>query len=283
MSAKQRIYKSGAALSLEMKETVLPKGAAALWALGQEGFLIQMGDVKVGIDLYLSDYIFETAGPPWSRNFPPPIQPEELPPVDAIFCSHHHGDHMDVATLQPLQQRPDTRFVVPRAHVEKLKSWGFSDAQWIGMNHMETTTINGLEIKALAAMHDQFEQDADGNHFYLGYILKANGVTIYHAGDTVGFPELVDWLKDERIDIAMIPINGRDYARTSAGIIGNCNYREAADLAVSIGADLVIPMHFGMFPHNDENPAYFVDYLYTHYPAQKFHMMAPGERFVYLK
>jgi L-ascorbate 6-phosphate lactonase len=42
-------------------------------------------------------------------------------------------------------------------------------------------------------------------------------------------------------------------------------------------------MHYGMFPHNDENPAYFVDYLYTRYPQQKFHMMTPGERFVYLK
>jgi L-ascorbate 6-phosphate lactonase len=38
-----------------------------------------------------------------------------------------------------------------------------------------------------------------------------------------------------------------------------------------------------MFAHNDENPAYFVDYLYSNYPAQRFHMFVPGERYIYMK
>jgi L-ascorbate 6-phosphate lactonase len=278
-----KIYKCGVDLSLEMKETNLPQHMVALWALGQEGFLIQMGDKTLGVDLYLSNSIYESVGDPWVRKFPPLLKPEELPDLDIVLCTHHHEDHMDVATLKPLQHRKTTRYVISRSHKARLQSWGFAADQIIGMNHLEKRTVNGLEVKALAAMHDTFEQDTEGNHLYLGYIIKYNGITIYHAGDTMGFPELVEWLREENIDIALIPINGRDFTRTSAGITGNCNYREAADLAVEAGADLIIPMHFGMFPHNDENPAYFVDYVYSTYPGQKFHMMSPGERFVYMK
>lgn len=278
-----QIYKSGTELTQEMKRTRLLPNMAALWALGQEGFYIQLGDKTLAIDLYLSNSIYETVGAPWQRKFPPLLNSEELPELDMFLCTHHHEDHMDIATLQPLQQREYTQFIIPRSHVARFQSWGFTGNQVNGMNHSEKNVVNGVEIKALAAMHDRFEQDTEGNHLYLGYILKYNGLTIYHAGDTIGFPELVEWLKEEHIDIALLPINGRDFTRTSKGIVGNCNYREAVDLAVAVGTDLIIPMHFGMFPHNDENPAHFVDYLYSNYPGQKFHMMTPGERFVYMK
>ncbi|MCS7463026.1 MBL fold metallo-hydrolase [Paenibacillus doosanensis] len=275
-----KLYRSDAALQQEMKETSLPPGTAALWALGQAGFLIQIEDKRLVIDPYLSN---KTAGGPWVRQFPAPVTPEQLPELEAVLCTHQHDDHMDASTLAKLYPRQTTQFIIPRAHAGLMASWGLGPERIIGMNHMESATVNGVELRAIAAMHDRFEQDDQGNHRYLGYVIRCGGLTIYHSGDTIGFPELAEWLKDERIDIALIPINGRDYARTAQGIVGNCNYREAADLAAAIGADMVIPMHFGMFAHNDENPAYFVDYLYTRYRAQKFHMMTAGERFIYMK
>lgn len=278
-----KLYKSGAILVQEMVDTTVSEGMVAIWALGQEGFVIRAGGRTLGIDLYLTDSIGRAPGSPWVRKFAPPLTPEELPPLDVVLCTHHHEDHMDAETLRPLQSREHTRFVIPRAHEARLKGWGFRQEQLVGINHQETQGVHGIEIKALAAMHDRFEQDAAGNHLYLGYLIKVGGLTIYHAGDTIGFPELVDWLREQPIDIAMIPMNGRDYARTAQGIVGNCNYREAADLGVTSGADLIIPMHFGMFPHNDENPAFFTDYMYKQYPERKYHMMTPGERFVYLK
>ncbi len=277
------VCKEGKELAREIEHTVLPDQTAALWALGQAGFLIRVGKYTIGLDLYLTNSIENVAGTPWVRAFPPPIEPDKLPQLDAVLCTHHHEDHMDIGTLQVLQSRTSTPFIIPRAHEAKMKGWGFYEEQLVGMNHMETYYSGGAEIKALAAMHDKFEQDAHGNHCYLGYIIRVGGMTIYHAGDTIGFPELINWLREENVDIAMIPMNGRDFTRTSAGIVGNCNYREAADLAVAIGADLAIPMHIGMFPHNDENPAFFVDYWLKNYPGRKFHIMAPGERFIYMK
>jgi L-ascorbate 6-phosphate lactonase len=278
-----KLYRSDEELAEEIRNTRLPDSLAAVWALGQEGILIKAGGRTVLFDPYLSNFIYESAGEPWIRKFAPPIKPEQLPELDFVLCSHHHGDHMDEATLKPLMDRAGTRFVIPKAHTGLASSWGFKAEQLVCMKHGQIFEDGELKIKALAAMHDGFEKDEEGNDLFLGYIIKLGGLTVYHAGDTVGFPELVEWLKEEKIDIAFIPMNGRDFTRTAQGIGGNCGYREAADLAVAAGADLVIPMHFGLFPHNDENPAYFVDYLYTRYPQQKFHLMTAGERFVYMK
>src|SRR5690606_41374058 len=82
---------------------------------------------------------------------------------------------------------------------------------------------------------------------------------------------------------SILPINVQDYFRTSRWIVGNMNYRDAVDFGVTIGADMILPVHYDMFANNRENPGYFVDYIFHQYPNQKFHMMVPGERFIYYK
>ncbi|MDQ0112309.1 MBL fold metallo-hydrolase [Paenibacillus harenae] len=278
------VYKSGAELLSEIEATKLPEQTLALWAMGQEGFLMKWREHTVLFDPYLSDWVYESSGPPWSRAFEPPLAPSQCIGFDYVVCSHHHEDHMDKLTLQAIGKSATTKFIVPKAHLGLMKEWGFRDGQLIGISHGQTLELaDGLLLEAHAAKHEQFETDEGGEHKFLGFVASFGGVQVYHAGDTVGFPELAEWLKPKRIDIAMLPINGRDFVRGAKGIVGNCNYREAIEIAAQIQADMLVPMHYGLFPHNDENPAYFVDYAYRNYPARKFHMFAPGERFIYMK
>ena len=279
-----KLYKSGRELQKQIVETKIGDQSVGFWNLGQAGYLFKMEHASFVIDPYLSDWVFELVGNPWVRKFAPPIQPADLPEVDFVLCTHHHEDHMDKRSLTEIHSHTQrTKFIVPRAHVDIVKQWGLSEERIIGISHGETLQQGAVKIEAFKAMHDQFEQDEAGEHKFLGYVLQVGDIVLYHAGDTLIFTELVQWLQDKQVDIALIPINGRDLQRTEMGIVGNCNYRDAADLAVAIQADLMVPIHFGLFPHNDENPAYFVDYLYSRYPAQKFHMLTAGERFVYMK
>jgi L-ascorbate metabolism protein UlaG (beta-lactamase superfamily) len=139
-----------------------------------------------------------------------------------------------------------------------------------------------LRIKPVPAAHEQLEEDSQLGHRYVGYIIQLNGVTLYHAGDTTIYPGMVELLQEEAIDLAMLPINGRDFFRNAQGIVGNMDYREAAELANAVGFDTVIPLHYDVFAMNSEKPGYFVDYLYEHYPEQKSHVMARFERFIYV-
>ncbi|MDQ6420624.1 MBL fold metallo-hydrolase [Paenibacillus sp. LHD-117] len=268
----------------QMHNTSLPGHAIALWSLGQEGFLVKWKETTVLFDPYLSNWVFELAGAPWQRAFESPLRPSECLDVDYVVCSHHHEDHMDKLTLQAIGQSAKTRFVVPRAHLGLMKEWGIEESRLIGISHGEKLTLgDGLSLEAHAAKHEEFETDEAGEHFYLSYVASFGDVKMLHAGDTIGFAELEDWLKPQAIDVALLPINGRDYVRQRQGIIGNMNYREAADLGAAIGARLIVPMHYGLFAHNDENPAFFVDYMYKRYPYQSMHLFAPGERFIYMK
>jgi L-ascorbate metabolism protein UlaG (beta-lactamase superfamily) len=79
--------------------------------------------------------------------------------------------------------------------------------------------------------------------------------TIYHSGDTVEYAGLEDRLRPYRIDLALLPINGRAPERRVAG---NLSGPEAAGLARRLGVGLVIPCHYDMFRFNTVIPEEFV-------------------------
>jgi L-ascorbate metabolism protein UlaG (beta-lactamase superfamily) len=119
-------------------------------------------------------------------------------------------------------------------------------------------TIGALTIDAVPACHGEGADDAYRLGPFLGYVVSAGGVHVYHAGDTIPFDGLVERLRELRVHLALLPINGRDAKREAEGIVGNMDAREAAQLAHDIGADAAIPMHWDMFASNPGDPAAFV-------------------------
>ena len=108
-----------------------------------------------------------------------------------------------------------------------------------------------------------------GQYPYLGYIVEGNGCTVYHSGDCCVYEGLVTRLKHWSFDVVLLPINGRDAKRYSAGCVGNMTYQEAADLAGAIAPRLTIPAHYDMFAGNQEDPLPFLEYMKVKYPASK--------------
>ena len=82
---------------------------------------------------------------------------------------------------------------------------------------------------------------AGGPVRFLGYVVEIGGIRFYHAGDGLVYPELPAALAALAPDVLMLPINGRDYMRESAGIVGNMNEAEAAWLCAQVGALLRHP------------------------------------------
>ena len=57
-------------------------------------------------------------------------------------------------------------------------------------------------------------------------------------------------MKQHNIDIAFVPINGRDEFRHKFDLEGNFTCEEAVRFALDIKAGLTIPMHYDMFTIN---------------------------------
>jgi len=80
-----------------------------------------------------------------------------------------------------------------------------------------------------------------------------------------------------------LPINGRDYFReTERNLVGNMDEREAARLAHDAGAQVLVPMHWELFPHNRGFPNDLVGYVNATYPELSVLVLGRGARFTYL-
>lgn len=237
-----------------------------LWWLGQSGFLVQWQGRHLLLDPYLSDSLthkYAQTDKPHVRMTERVVEPGALGFVDVVTSSHNHTDHLDADTLLPLMAaNPGLQLVIPAANrsfvAERL---GCSPAWPLGLADGEELEVGGFRIFAVPAAHEQIERDEQGRSKHLGYVVsclepgsRAAAWTIYHSGDTVLYPGLIETLLGLRIDVALLPINGRAPARRVAG---NLDGREAAELAHHIGAGLVIPCHYDMFAFNTATPDLF--------------------------
>jgi L-ascorbate metabolism protein UlaG (beta-lactamase superfamily) len=189
------------------------------------------------------------------------IKPGQLTCVEVVTSSHHHTDHLDPETLRPLGRvNPGLVLVCPEASrsVARERS-DLPDARILGIDaapgQPTSVTIGPFEFHAVPAAHESLERDARGRLVYLGYVIRFGTWSVYHSGDTVRFPGMEELLRPFRVDLALLPINGRGPERRVAG---NLWGREAAALARDIGARLVIPCHYEMFAFNTASPDEFV-------------------------
>lgn len=277
----------GRALVAQIDELAVPTGMLAIWALGQSGFILKGGQTVAYLDPYLTNSVGENGHGPrgaFVRQFPPPLEPEDATNAQVVFCTHEHLDHTDPHTLRPLSRTsPRAVIVCSSWSRDMLLEAGVPSGRILVPRLDEARSLGGLTFTALPSSHYGLDSDPVRGHRWLGYVVDLNGVTLYHSGDTILHDGLVERLKRRSVDVACLPVNGRDFWRERRGIIGNLDARESAELAATIGADVLIPMHNDMFALNHASPAVLADFLDRHYPRQKHHWLQPGELYLYVK
>jgi L-ascorbate metabolism protein UlaG (beta-lactamase superfamily) len=250
-----------------------------LWWLGQSGFLVQWQKRHLLIDPYLSDSLtrkYSQTDKPHVRMTARVVAPERLDFIDVVTSSHHHTDHLDAETLLPILTRnSQTPLVIPEAHrvLAQERLPGVAPARLVGLDAGRTAQVGGFAFTGIPAAHETIERDDQQRCKFLGYIIQFGEFTLYHSGDTVWSEEIVRALGSFRIDLMLLPINGRNPARRVAG---NLDGTEAALLAKRAGARLVIPCHYEMFEFNTASPEEFL--AAARRLQQPFKVLRCGER-----
>ena len=249
-----------------------------VWWLGQSGFLLKCAGELLLLDPYLSDSLtkkYARTDKPHVRMTELVIAPEKLDMVGVATSSHQHTDHFDEETLRPLAKaNGHLKLVLPEATIPAARK-RLSDGaiEFVALNDGQTVEVEGWEFTGVAAAHNEISRDDQGRCHYLGFIIRRNGITIYHSGDTLWHDGLIEPLRDARCDLMLLPINGNKPERRVAG---NLNGTEAASLAKACAAGLVVPCHYEMFKFNTDSTEEFVGACER--LNQPYHLMRGGSR-----
>jgi len=252
-----RPLQSHDALLADIRASNQQDGGFRLWWLGQSGFLLQWQCRHVLLDPYLSDSLtrkYSGTDKPHVRMTELAIDPARLSFTDIVTSTHNHTDHLDAETLCPiLAANPQAKLVIPEANrafvADRLK---IDSGVPIGLDDGTSIEISGIKFSGVASAHETLEHDELGRAKFLGCVLQFGRWTIYHSGDTVRYDGMSEKLRPYRVDVALLPINGRAAERR---VPGNLWGREATQLARDIDARMVIPCHFEMFEFNTASPA----------------------------
>jgi L-ascorbate 6-phosphate lactonase len=280
------MYKN-ANLAEQIRTLFVEPESIAIWGLGQMGLCIKDADQQILlIDPILSNVVAETfpdMAAFFERTFVSPLLPEEIDFADIVLCTHEHLDHADPLTLAGILHAS------PQA-VCYTSSWAIVSLQQAGLdiNRMKVARLGNflkrksLSISSIPSAHYEVELDPEKGSRWLGFILDWGWLRLYHSGDTIVYPGLLDALTPfTPIRLMMLPVNGRDTQRESMGIVGNLHQQEAQDLAAACQTETIFVGHNDLFAGNSVPLTYQTGNGNIHQP--KFLELRPGQQIIYRK
>ena len=178
--------------------------------LGHASFQIRTNDKIIYVDLKKYGKIVETSEK-----------------ADIILVTHNHGDHCSPPKIQNLSKK-GTLIVAPKNCASRIGENVKS------LKPGEEAAYEDIKIEAVEAYNfKRFKASGKPWHpkgYGVGYLIKTEGRTIYHTGDTDFIPEMRQ-LKN--VDLALLP-TGDKYTMDNL---------EAAEAVTAIKPKAAMPMH----------------------------------------
>ena len=226
---------------------VAPDELAATF-IGHSSFFLQIGGRNVLIDPVFSARLIALR-----RLRRPGIRIPDLPPIDLVLLTHAHMDHLNPPSLRRIIAH--NQHLVGRAPAV-VTPWGVEDlVSSMGFSRVTTLEwwqemrIAGLDITMTPSKHWGARFFKDTHRGYGGYVLRSNDHSLYHSGDTAYFDGFSKIGKRLQPQLALLPI----------GAYKPDNYRavhtspeEALQGFLDLGAERMIPMHYGTFRLSQE-------------------------------
>lgn len=214
--------------------------------IGHSTFLIQIGKINI-----ITDPVYARTMGIRKRLTEPGIPFHELPPIDIVLISHAHYDHLNFPTIKRIG--PNAQYLLPvglKSLFERKQYHHCSELQW-----WESKRIEGIEFTFVPAQHWTRRTLFDTNTSHWGgWVIqnRANGETIYFAGDSGYFKGFKLIGQRFSIDYALLPIGA--YEPASIMKIAHMSPEEAVRSFIDLKATSFIPMHYGTFKLADDTP-----------------------------
>ena len=229
--------------SLPVRSSVEP---AITW-LGHSTVLIQYNNINIITDPVFGDLSWLS-----KRSIQVGLAPNRLPHIDVILLSHNHTDHMDEDSLMSLRSHQPL-VMVPRGNASWFKEHGFSYvAEYTWWEQQEIVLKNdssaSITITCVPAVHSSGRFATDTNEtLWCGWIISHAKKALYFAGDTAYSKRLFDEIHVlfPELFLALLPISPIEPARLLNAT--HMNPEQAVDAYIDLGAQWLVPVHWGTF------------------------------------
>jgi len=191
--------------------------------LGHAAFRLDAGGKRIYID-------------PFLNGNPKCPEGEQTPErADVVAITHGHGDHVGDAVS--IAKEHGATVVAPVELADKIRSQSVENVK--DPNKGGTVEIDGVRFTMTHAQHSSSDDDGNYTGEPCGIVVRAEGKTVYFAGDTNAFGDMETVIaRLYKPDVAVLPI-GDHYTMGP----------DEAALAVELlGVTRVVPCHWGTFP-----------------------------------
>lgn len=177
-------------------------------------------------------------------------KPEEIK-VQYVLLTHGHQDHtLDAVSIA----KANGAKIVATFELANYMSW--QGAETVEVNMGGRVDLGFADVQLVQAFHSSsIILEEEKRIIYAGmpggYIIRWNGKTLYHAGDTALFSDMKMFGELHEIDLAFLPI----------GDTFTMGPQEAALAAEWLGAEQVVPIHYNTFPPIVQDADEFVSML----------------------
>lgn len=182
---------------------------------------------------------------------------------DVILVTHGHGDHLGDALA--IAKASGATLA---GQVDLLNALDVKGLDTVSFNLGGTAKLRGVPVMMTAAWHGSSIVDEKGSHYAgvaCGYIIKGDGRTVYHAGDTALFGDMQMVISRYNLDCALLPIGG----------FYTMGPDDAAQAASWLKAKTIVPMHYNTFPLIKQDVAAFGAKIAAN--GQCCAVLSPGE------
>ena len=108
---------------------------------------------------------------------------DEMPPIDAVFITHDHYDHLDYPSFKKLKNKVN-HFFVPLGVSAHLIRWGIEKEKITELNWWDKTEFRGLTVAFTPSKHFSGRGPLNGNStLWGGWVILGEKTRFYASGD----------------------------------------------------------------------------------------------------
>jgi len=219
---------------------------------GHSFFKVSFGEKHILFDPYLSAQCKDAA---FKRLVPCKAKESDFKGISLILISHEHFDHFDKEWVERVAAKNNSCVVGSEPLLQEFR---LSKHLLHPIRMNETINMRGVDVKAIAAHHPQA--------FYpLGFMVSANGTSVFHAGDT----DLIDDFSSIKPDVALLPIGGT----YTMDIV------DAVRAVKTMKPRYAVPMHYNTFKMIEQDPREFKQKIEKSILKTKPIILNPGQSF----